>query len=143
MENKIGSISGKMRRVVTVKQGAFYEVDGIEFDTVAAYNTLKPFHMKGAGWVGYILRLDRKTIYIAGDTDVTKEAKAVKCDIALVPIGGTYTMNAKQAAGLINEIRPDVAIPVHYGSVVGGKRDEETFIENVKEPTKVEVKIKL
>ena len=52
-------------------------------------------------------------------------------------------MNAKQAAGLINEIRPDVAIPVHYGSVVGGERDEEMFIENVKEPTKVEVKIKL
>ncbi len=52
-------------------------------------------------------------------------------------------MNAKQAAGLINEIRPDVAIPVYYGSVVGGKWDEETFIENVKEPTKVEVKIKL
>ncbi len=52
-------------------------------------------------------------------------------------------MNAKQVAGLINEIRPDVAIPVHYGSVVGGKRDEETFIENVKEPTKVEVKIRI
>ena len=143
MENKIGSISGKMRRVVSVKQGAFYEVDGLEFDTVAAYNTLKPFHTKGAGWVGYVLRIDRKAIYIAGDTDVTKEAKGVKCDIALVPIGGTYTMNAKQAAGLINEIKPDIAIPVHYGSVIGGKRDEEMFIENVKEPTKVEVKIRL
>lgn len=78
-----------------------------------------------------------------GDTDVTKEAKTGKCDIALVPIGGTYTMNAKQAAGLINEIKPDVAIPVHYGSVIGGKRDEAAFIENVKEPTKVEVKIRI
>ena len=99
--------------------------------------------MKSAGWVGYILRIDRQRIYIAGDTDVTKEARAVRCDVALVPIGGTYTMNARQAAELINEIQPEVAIPVHYGSVVGSKADEETFIANVKEPVKVEIKLEL
>ena len=108
-----------------------------------AYNTIKPFHMKSAGWVGYILRIDRKRVYIAGDTDGTKEAKAVRCDIALVPIGGTYTMNAKQAAELINEVQPEIAIPVHYGSVVGGKADEDTFMANVKEPVKVEIKLDL
>ncbi len=143
MEGKISGISDKMRKVVTVKPGMFYETDGLEFDTVAAYNTIKPFHMKSAGWVGYILRIDRQRIYIAGDTDVTKEAKAVRCDIAFVPIGGTYTMNAKQAAELINEIQPEVAIPVHYGSVVGGKADEEIFAANVKEPVKVEIKLHL
>ena len=143
MEGKISGISDKMRKVVTVKPGMFYETDGLEFDTVAAYNTIKPFHMKSAGWVGYILRIDRQRIYIAGDTDVTKEAKAVRCDIALVPIGGTYTMNAKQAAELINEIQPEVAIPVHYGSVVGGKADEDIFAANVKEPVKVEIKLHL
>ena len=143
MEGKIRGISGKMRKFITVKPGMFYEADGLEFDTVPAYNTLKPFHVKSAGWVGYILRLDGKLVYIAGDTDVTKEAKAVKCDIALVPIGGTYTMNAKQAAGLINDIRPEVAIPVHYGSVIGSKADEGVFIQNVKEPVKVEIKINL
>ena len=95
------------------------------------------------GWVGYILRLDDKRIYIAGDTDATKEAKAVKCDIALVPIGGTFTMNAKQAAGLINDIRPESAIPTHYGSAVGSPEDAEIFKENVKEPVKVEIKIDL
>ena len=143
MEGKIGGVSGRMRKVVTVKPGMFYETDGLEFDTVPAYNTIKPFHMKSAGWVGYILRIDRKRVYIAGDTDVTKETKAVRCDIALVPIGGTYTMNAKQAAELINEIQPEIAIPVHYGSVVGGKADEETFVANVKEPVKVEIKLDL
>ena len=143
MEGKISSIFGRMRKVVTVKSGMFYETDGLEFDTVPAYNTIKPFHMKSAGWVGYILRIDRKRVYIAGDTDATKEARAVRCDIALVPIGGTYTMNAKQAAELINEIQPEIAIPVHYGSVVGGKADEETFVANVKEPVKVEIKLDL
>ena len=143
MEGKISGISGKMRKVVTVKPGMFYEADGLEFDTVPAYNTIKPFHMKSAGWVGYILRIDRQRIYIAGDTDVTKEARAVRCDVALVPIGGTYTMNARQAAELINEIQPEVAIPVHYGSVVGGKSDGETFIANVKDPVKVEIKLDL
>ncbi len=143
MEGKIGGVSGEMRKVLTVKPGMFYETDGLEFDTVPAYNTIKPFHMKSAGWVGYILRIDRKRVYIAGDTDATKEAKAVRCDIALVPIGGTYTMNAKQAAELINEVQPEIAIPVHYGSVVGGKADEETFVANVKEPVKVEIKLDL
>ena len=143
MEGKIGGISGRMHKVVTVKPGMFYETDGLEFDTVPAYNTIKPFHMKSAGWVGYILRIDRKRVYIAGDTDATKEAKAVRCNIALVPIGGTYTMNAKQAAELINEIQPEIAIPVHYGSVVGGKADEEAFVANVKEPVKVEIKLDL
>ena len=142
MSDKIGDVSDKMKRIVTVKPGMYYEADGLEFDTVAAYNTMKNFHPKSAEWVGYILRLDNKRIYIAGDTDATKEAKAVKCDIALVPIGGTFTMNAKQAAGLINEIRPDEAIPTHYGSVVGSPEDAEVFKDNVKEPVKVEVKIR-
>lgn len=56
-----------------------------------------------ASWAGYILDIDGKRTYIAGDTDATEEAKAVKCDIALVPIGGTYTMNAKEAAGRVKK----------------------------------------
>jgi L-ascorbate metabolism protein UlaG (beta-lactamase superfamily) len=89
-----------------------------------------------------ILRLDGKRIYIAGDTDETKEAKAVKCDIALVPIGGTYTMDAKKAAGLVNAIRPAIAIPTHYGSIVGKPGDGEVFAQHVKAPTAVELKLK-
>ena len=73
--------------------------------------------------MGYLLHIEGKRIYIAGDMDVTKEAKAVKCDVAMIPIGGFYTMDAKQAAELVNTIQPEVAIPVHYGRFVGKPAD--------------------
>ena len=141
MAAKAREVSGMVGKIETVKPSVYREMGGLEFETVPAYNTLKPFHPKSAEWVGYILRIDGKRIYIAGDTDATKEAKAVKCDIALVPIGGTYTMDAKKAAELINTIRPDVAIPVHYGHIVGKPGDGEVFAENVMAPIKVEFKI--
>ena len=142
MKEKAGEARGLVSRTVTVKPGISTESEGLELETVPAYNTLKPFHPKSAGWVGYILKDEGKRIYIAGDTDATKEAKAVKCDIALVPIGGTYTMDANKAAELVNELRPEVAIPVHYGSIVGKPSDAEVFAEHVKEPVKVEIKIR-
>ena len=141
MVGKAQEVADAVGRIETVKPAVCREINGLEFETVPAYNTLKPFHPKSAEWVGYILRIDGKRIYIAGDTDATKEAKAVKCDIALVPIGGTYTMDAKKAAELINTIRPDVAIPVHYGHIVGKPSDGEVFAENVMAPIKVEFKI--
>lgn len=92
--------------------------------------------------MGYIVCVDGRRIYVAGDTDATKEARQVKCDIALVPIGGTYTMDAKKAAELINDIKPQIAIPTHYGSAVGIPADADTFEKNVKEPVKVVKKIR-
>ena len=150
MEQKAQEVSGLVSRIVTVRPGESYAVDGVvsesgdklEFETIPAYNLLKPFHPKSAGWVGYILKINGKRIYIAGDTDATKEAKAVECDIALVPIGGTYTMDAKQAAELVNVIRPKVAVPVHYGSIVGKPEDAKVFASGVKDPVEVEVKIR-
>lgn len=141
MAAKAQEVSGSVGRIETVKPAVYREISGLEFETVPAYNTLKPFHPKSAEWIGYVLRIDGKRIYIAGDTDTTKEAKAVKCDIAIVPIGGTYTMDAKQAAELVNTLRPDIAIPVHYGSIVGKPSDGEVFAENVKSPVKVVFKI--
>jgi L-ascorbate metabolism protein UlaG (beta-lactamase superfamily) len=142
MEKKAQEVVKLVARIVTVKPGAYYDVEGLEFETVPAYNLIKMFHPRAAEWVGYILKIGGKRIYIAGDTDATKEAKAVKCDIALVPIGGTYTMDAKKAAELVNAICPDVAIPTHYGSIVGKPEDGEVFERYVKEPTKVECMIK-
>ncbi len=113
--------------ILTVIPGAAYEIDGLSFETVAAYNRLKPFHPAHAGWVGYILITEGKRIYIAGDTDAVSEVRAVRCDVALVPVGGTYTMDAKKAAELVNTLHPAVAIPTHYGSVVGSPNDGETF----------------
>ncbi len=141
MQGKAQEVSGIVGEICTVKPGTHYNIDGLEFDTVPAYNTMKPFHPKSAGWVGYILHVDGKSIYVAGDTDMTKDNRDVICDIALVPIGGTYTMNAKKAAELVNSIRPDVAIPIHYGSIVGKFEDADTFAEDVKEPVKVEIKM--
>ena len=141
MADKAQEVAGNVGKIETVKPGVYRELNGLEFETVPAYNLLKPFHPKSAELVGYVLRIDGKRIYIAGDTDATKEAKAVKCEVALVPIGGTYTMDAKKAAELVNAIRPNVAIPVHYGSIVGKPADGDVFAQNVKDPIKVEFKI--
>lgn len=130
-----------MGSIHTIVPGASYEIEGLKIETVPAYNQLKPFHPKSAGWVGYILEIDGRRIYIAGDTDATKEAQSVKCDIALVPIGGKFTMNVKKAAELINKIRPEYAIPTHYGGIVGKKEDADVFAANVKAPTHVEIKM--
>ena len=128
-------------RNLAVAAGQSYETEDFTFETVPAYNLIKPFHKKNAGWVGYILNIDDTRIYIAGDTDATREAKNVKCDIAMVPIGGTYTMNHKEAAALINKIKPKYVIPTHYGSLVGDKLDGERFKQLVDE--KIEVVLKL
>ena len=141
MKGKAKEAAGLVKEIRTVKAGDRQEVNGFEFETVPAYNIMKPFHPKSAGWVGYILLLDGQRVYIAGDTDATKEAGEVKCDIALVPIGGTYTMDAKKAAELVNTISPKVAIPTHYGNIVGKPKDADTFAKNVKDPVKVEIKI--
>ena len=141
MQKKANEAADLVSKIITVEPGVSREIDGLEFETVPAYNSLKPFHPKNAGWVGYIIIADGKRIYIAGDTDATKEAKAVKCDIALIPIGGTYTMDAKKAAEFVNTICPSVAIPVHYGNIVGKPSDGKVFADHVKEPVKVEFKI--
>ena len=102
-------------------------LDSITVTGVPAYNRIKPFHPKRNKWLGYLLAMDGITYYIAGDTDAVKEVRDIRCDIAFVPIGGTFTMTAKEAAGLVNLIRPGTAIPVHYGSIVGNRKDAEVF----------------
>ena len=115
--------------VITVESNKEYMVQGIKFETIPAYNTNKNFHPKENGWVGYIITLDGIRYYIAGDTDITEENRKVKCDVAFVPVGGTYTTDFKEAAQLINEIQPKIAVPIHYGSVVGTKQDATDFIK--------------
>ena len=115
--------------VITVESNKEYMVQGIKFETIPAYNTNKTFHPKENDWVGYIITLDGIRYYIAGDTDITEENRKVKCDVAFVPVGGTYTMDFKEAAQLINEIQPKIAVPTHYGSVVGTKQDATDFIK--------------
>ena len=110
----------KKHRILTVAPGEKGEVDGLPFETVPAYNPAKPFHPQANHWVGYILTVDGLRVYVAGDTDATLEAAAVHCDVAMLPIGGKYTMDAPEAADLAARIRPAAVIPIHYGSVAGG-----------------------
>ena len=115
--------------IITVEPNEKYMVQGIKFETIPAYNTNKTFHPKENNWVGYIITLDGIRYYIAGDTDITEENRKVKCDVAFVPVGGTYTMNYSEAAELVNIIKPKIAVPIHYGSVVGTKQDATNFIK--------------
>lgn len=120
-------VSYKSNKIIKVEPNKRYEVLGINVETMPAYNINKKFHPKENNWVGYILEIDKKRLYITGDTDITPENKQVKCDIAFVPIGGTYTTDYKEAAELTNEIKPKVVIPIHYACIVGSKQDEIEF----------------
>lgn len=115
--------------ITTVKPNENYNVNGLTFKTIPAYNTNKSFHPKSNNWVGYLLTLNDTIYYIAGDIDITEENKQVKCDVTFVPIGGTYTMDYKEAAELINEIKPKIAVPTHYAAIVGAKEDGENFVK--------------
>ena len=141
MESEAGDLTDSVDMIYTVEPDMKKNVNGLELETIPAYNNSKSFHQKSAGWVGYILTIDGKRVYIAGDTDMTEDNRKVKCDVAMIPIGGTYTMDAMQAAQLINEIKPDIAIPTHYGSVVGSPEDADKFKEQVNNDIEVVIKM--
>lgn len=118
-----------MANYIGVNPKEQYFIKGINVETVSSYNLDKEYHKKDNNWVGYIITIGDEKIYVAGDTDYLKDLDKIKCDIALIPIGGTYTMNVEEAAKLVNKIKPKVAIPTHYGSIVGDKSLGKEFKE--------------
>lgn len=102
---------------------------GLRVTAVPAYNIGKPFHKKSDGGLGYIIDDGESSLYVAGDTDLTSEVKAVRCDICALPVGGTYTMDASEAAQAAGCIMPRIAIPTHYGDIdsVAGSRAAAEF----------------
>ena len=118
--------------VLIVEPNENYEIDDIKFSTTYAFNVDKHFHPKANKWVGFIIELDNKKYYIAGDTDNIPEIRNVKADVAFLPVGGTYTMDYKEAADLANAIHVSIIVPTHYGSVAGKKEDGENFKKLVK-----------
>lgn len=126
-------------KIISVQPSQKLNAGDIPVETIHAYNKLKPFHPKRNNWVGYIVNIGGKRIYIAGDTDLTKDALEVKCDIAMIPVGGKYTIDAKHAAKLINAIKPEVAVPTHYGEIAGKLQDADEFAKLVDKS--IEVKI--
>ncbi|MCR5302238.1 MAG: MBL fold metallo-hydrolase [Lachnospiraceae bacterium] len=113
--------------IVTVRPGEKREIARMMVEVYPAYNQNKPFHIKRNGWVGYLITMDADKYYISGDTDAIPEIKDIRCDVAFLPIGGTYTMDASVAAGLTKKIHPRVVIPTHYGSIVGSPVDGDFF----------------
>jgi L-ascorbate metabolism protein UlaG (beta-lactamase superfamily) len=122
--------------------GGKEKAGGVVIESVHAYNIAKPYHPKGEG-MGYIVRFKGGSVYFAGDTDAIPEMKNCKCDIALLPIGGKYTMDPKEAAEAVAMIMPKIAIPMHYNYLDETRANPEEFKAAVAEKTggKVDVRI--
>lgn len=133
-DGKDGLIKEGYKDILTVAPSKDYVIDGLEFTTVPAYNTDKNFHKKGDNWVGYILTVNKTRYYFAGDTDVIPEMSGLRADVAFLPVGGTYTMTAAEAAKAANIIKPLVAVPIHFEDLVGTKEDARTFISLLEKP---------
>ena len=131
----------KPENIKTVIPNTRYCINDFVFDTVYAYNIDKNFHPKKNNWVGYILLINNISYYIAGDTDITEDNININCDVAFVPVGGKYTMTYKEAAKLINNIKPKVAIPTHYGEIVGDKKDGNKFANLLEDSIKFKILI--
>ncbi len=123
---------------IAIAPGDKKTIEGFEIEAVPAYNVDKPFHPKENNWVGFIVSVGGRRIYHAGDTDRIPEMKTFKTDVAFLPIGGTYTMTAEEAAAAASEdIKPELAVPFHYGAVVGSDADAERFRELCTTPVEI------
>jgi len=118
----------KVKGITLVEPGRTIKVNAERITAVPAYNVNKQFHPKDNEWVGFIIEMNGIRVYHAGDTDLIPEMKDIETDIALLPVGGTYTMNAEEAAQATKMFkRCEIAVPMHYGSIIGNASDAETF----------------
>lgn len=117
-------LSGDVR---VIRPGDSLMVEDIKIEAVPSYNMDKDFHPKGNAWLGFIVDVEGVRIYHAGDTDHIPEMKNFKVDIALLPVSGTYVMTADQAVKAALAINPKLAIPMHYGAIVGDEKDALKF----------------
>lgn len=129
--------------VTTIKPGDRLTLKGIPLEAVPAYNLTKfrapgqPFHPREAGGVGYILTVAGQRVYHAGDTDPVPEILGLQVDVALLPVSGVYVMTAEEAADLANRLRPKVAVPMHYGAIVGSEADARRFQQLARVPVQI------
>jgi len=115
--------------------GEKQKIKGFEIIGIPAYNINKEFHPKEEEWIGYLIKIEDVSIYHAGDTDNIPEMQQLngKVNVALLPVGGKYTMNAKEAAEAASIIEPDLCIPMHYGEIAGTLKDAEEFVNLCRE----------
>lgn len=109
------------------------EEEGIVITGIEAYNTNKNFHPKEDEKIGFMIEINNLSIYHTGDTDIIPEMGNVNPDVLLAPVSGTYVMTAQEAIKATNEIiKPRIlAIPMHYGTIVGTAKDAEDFSKGV------------
>lgn len=132
--------SGKLgNKAVYVEPGGVTNVDGLQIAAVPAYNIGKSFHPKSKNGVGFVITAHGEKLYFAGDTDRIPEMKQLDVDIALLPVSGTYVMDADEAAEAVADIEPKYVIPMHYGSIVGSEADARRFEQLVGNRAKVTI----
>jgi len=116
-----------------LEPGEAVTVGGVKVMGVASYNPSKQFHKKENRWLGFVVEIGGVRIYYAGDTDLTEEMKDLgEVDVALLPVGGTYTMGAEEAAEAVEYVKAKRAVPYHWGDIVGSRGDAERFAEKAK-----------
>jgi L-ascorbate metabolism protein UlaG (beta-lactamase superfamily) len=142
-----GRAADRLKGARAVKPGERLTVAGVEVETVPAYNVNKfrapgvPFHPPEANHVGYIVTVGGVRLYFAGDTDQIPEMADIDCDVALLPVSGTYTMTAEEAAEAARMLKPQIAVPMHYGSRIGGRDDGRRFAASYEGETLIPEKV--
>jgi L-ascorbate metabolism protein UlaG (beta-lactamase superfamily) len=132
-----------IREIITIDKNEKIAVGNVNIEAIPAYNTNKfrkpgvPFHSKDSANLGYIFTLDNVKMYHMGDTDLIPEINTLDIDILFIPVSGTYVMTHQEATLATLRINPKVAIPMHYGSIIGNNKDAESFKKNVR--CKVEI----
>jgi L-ascorbate metabolism protein UlaG (beta-lactamase superfamily) len=134
-----GKLSGDVR---VLRPGESLEAAGVRVTAVASYNTDKAFHPKTNQWLGFVIEMDGVSIYHAGDSDFIPEMKDLEVDIALIPVSGTYVMDVDEAVEAARAIKPKIAVPMHYGKIVGSEEDAKRFAEALKNEMTVVIKQK-
>ena len=123
-------------KIEVVEPNQELDLGTLKISTVPAYNVDKHFHPKGEGWVGYVIKMNDVIVYHTGDTDVIPEMQKLtgykqhgKKFVALMPVGGRFTMSAEEAAEAAKIFKPDVAVPMHWGNIIGSEEDAKEFVE--------------
>lgn len=135
---KDGLKSVKVKETTFLDPGGKFSVGKVEIEALPAYNLNKfrepghVFHPKEGKGLSFVFQMDGTRVYYAGDTDFIPEMKSVKCDVALLPVSGTYVMTAEEAAEAAAAINPKIAVPMHFGAIVGSDADAKKFKSLVK-----------
>ena len=128
----------KAKETKFLEPGGKLSVGKVEIEAVPAYNVNKfrapgqVFHPKEDKKLGFVFQMDGTRVYFAGDTDFIPEMKSIQCEIALLPVSGTYVMTAEEAAEAVEMIKPKIAVPMHYAAIVGSDSDAQSFKSLVK-----------